>query len=58
MTAERSDPSRLPKRARRPIRASRGSGSTRCMLMVHPLRELIRYLPVLLIALVAGRGGR
>ncbi|HEY2556175.1 MAG TPA: PH domain-containing protein, partial [Diaminobutyricibacter sp.] len=27
------------------------------MLMVHPLRELIRYLPVLLIALVAGAAG-
>ncbi|GAA1438852.1 PH domain-containing protein [Leifsonia poae] len=27
------------------------------MLLVHPLRELIRYLPVLLIALVAGAAG-
>ncbi|MFF1635073.1 PH domain-containing protein [Leifsonia sp. NPDC058248] len=27
------------------------------MLLVHPLRELIRYLPVLLIALIAGAAG-
>jgi putative membrane protein len=45
-TGDVHDPSTEPWRRLNPL-----------MLLVHPLRELIRYLPVLLIALVAGAAG-